>query len=48
MRPILAIFVSVAMLTICTVLALHMPPWLLLLLLSLALLLNSKRGEKWN
>lgn len=43
---ILAVFVSVAMLTICTVLALYTPTWLLLWLCSLALLLNLKRGEK--
>lgn len=43
---ILAIFVSVAMLTICTALALHMPTWLLLWLLCVALVLNMKRGNK--
>jgi hypothetical protein len=46
MSKLIAIFISVAMLTICTVLALYMPPWLLLLLLSLAFLTNMKRGTE--
>ena len=46
MPKLIAIFISVAMLTICTVLALYMPTWLLLALLSLMFLTNLKRGKE--
>lgn len=48
MRPILAIVISAALVIGCAVVSYHIPPWLLLWLCSVALLLNLKRGNKWN